>query len=89
MKVKKLRKGLALVIAASAFGLGCELIVDFDRTKIPVEGTDATPQPTPDGGGIDTGVDTGQDVAVDAPAEASDAGSDAADTGDADDPDAI
>ena len=43
MKVSRLRKGLLLVVAASALGLGCELIVDFDRTKIPVEGSDGAP----------------------------------------------
>jgi len=48
MKVSNVRKGLMLVIAASALGLGCELIVDFDRTKIPVEGNDGAVV-TPDG----------------------------------------
>jgi hypothetical protein len=84
MKVTRIRKGLALVIAASALGLGCELIVDFDRTKIPVEGTDATPQPTPDAT-IDTGIDTGKDAPVDSPAEAApDAAADAPDDADPD-----
>jgi len=41
MKVAKLRKALLFTIAMSALGLGCELIVDFDRTRIPVEGADA------------------------------------------------
>lgn len=41
MKVAKLRKALVLTIVMSALGLGCELIVDFDRTRIPVEGSDA------------------------------------------------
>ena len=40
MKFSRIRKGLVLAVAASALGLGCELIVDFDRTKIPVEGSD-------------------------------------------------
>ncbi|MBS2019433.1 MAG: hypothetical protein JST00_41610 [Deltaproteobacteria bacterium] len=43
MKLRKLKKALLLGIVLSAFGLGCELIVDFDRSRIPVEGTDATP----------------------------------------------
>lgn len=83
MKVKSIRKGLALVIAASAFGLGCELIVDFDRTKIPVENADAQPSPTGDAS-IDTGVDTGKDAPADAPSDADDGGSDAADAADGD-----
>jgi hypothetical protein len=41
MKVSSIRKGVVFAIAAGALGLGCELIVDFDRTKIPVEGSDA------------------------------------------------
>jgi hypothetical protein len=41
MKVSNIRKGVLFAIVAGALGLGCELIVDFDRTKIPVEGSDA------------------------------------------------
>ena len=41
MKVSNIRKGVLFAIAAGALGLGCELIVDFDRTKIQVEGSDA------------------------------------------------
>jgi len=41
MKVSSIRKGVVFAVAAGALGLGCELIVDFDRTKIPVEGSDA------------------------------------------------
>ena len=41
MKFSRIRKGVVLVVVAGAFGLGCELIVDFDRTKIPVEGSDS------------------------------------------------
>jgi hypothetical protein len=84
MKRKTIRRTLALVAAFSALALGCELIVDFDRTKIPIEGTDATP--TVDGQGpVDTGVDTGADAAKEA-GDAGDGGADAADTG-ADAPD--
>ncbi len=89
MNPSKIKKALVLTIASSAFALGCELIVDFDRTKIPVEGaaeagTDAT---TPDTGAPDTGTpDTG---ATDAGTDATDAGHDAADAADAaDDADA-
>jgi hypothetical protein len=41
MKLSSIRKGVLFVVVAAVFGLGCELIVDFDRTKIPVEGNDA------------------------------------------------
>lgn len=41
MKVSKIRKGVLLVVGAGTLALGCELVVDFDRTKIPVEGNDA------------------------------------------------
>ncbi len=41
MKASSIRKGVLFVVVAATFGLGCELIVDFDRTKIPVEGNDA------------------------------------------------
>lgn len=53
MKISKIQKGLFFAtIAAGVLAVGCELIVDFDRTKIPVDGADAT--------GTDTGVpDTG------------------------------
>jgi hypothetical protein len=40
MKVSTIRKGLLFVSFASMLALGCELIVDFDRTLIPVEGAD-------------------------------------------------
>jgi len=84
MKVAKIRKGLLLLVVASAFGLGCELIVDFDRSKIPVEGTDATPQPN-EAGGSDTGTDTGTDAGVDTGTDA-DTGTDSGelDSGSAD-----
>jgi len=38
MKISKIQKGLVLLtITAGVFGAGCELIVDFDRTKIQPE----------------------------------------------------
>lgn len=55
MKVSSIRKGVVFAIAAGALGLGCELIVDFDRTKIPVEGSDAAPV-------ADSSVDSSFDV---------------------------
>jgi hypothetical protein len=57
MQVSRLRKALLFVIAASALGLGCELIVDFDRTKIPVEGSDGAVV-VPDGSSVDAPIDT-------------------------------
>jgi hypothetical protein len=70
-------KGLFLLAVVSTAALGCELIVDFDRTKIPVEQTEAGPT---DGSVVDTGTDTGVDATV---PDASDAGSDASDASDA------
>jgi hypothetical protein len=70
MKITKITKGLVLLaIASGALAAGCELIVDFDRTRIPIEGGDAT---FPDGsvpGAQDSGPTT----------DASDAGNDASD----------
>lgn len=70
MKLSSIRKGVLFVVVAATFGLGCELIVDFDRTKIPVEGNDAA---------IVT------DASLDAPIDTSvaETGADAADAADA------
>jgi hypothetical protein len=85
MKSTKIKKGLILVsIAAGALAVGCELIVDFDRTKIPVEETPETSIPdanlletsTPVQDAGDAG-DTGTDAQQDA------GGEDAGDAGDA------
>jgi hypothetical protein len=57
MKLSSIRKGVLFVTACATLGLGCELVVDFDRTKIPVEGNDAA---------IVTG-----DAAIDAPIDTS------------------
>lgn len=71
--IRSLKKVVLLATFASSFALGCELIVDFDRTRIPVEGGDATTAdtgtPTADTGTSDTGTST--DAAAEA---ASDAG---------------
>lgn len=78
MNPVRIRKGLILLSLASMFALGCELIVDFDRTKIPVESTE-TGAPgdaaLPD---VATDAPTG-DATTDADAETPDA----ADAGDA------
>ena len=43
MKISKIQKGLVvLTVIAGMFTVGCELIVDFDRTKIPVEISEAS-----------------------------------------------
>ena len=41
----RIQQGLFLVALSSMLALGCELIVDFDRTKIPVESTETGPPP--------------------------------------------
>jgi hypothetical protein len=84
MKLRKIRKGIVLVVVAGALGLGCELIVDFDRTLIPVEGSDSAP-PTNDGS-TDATIDTFQpDTFVPDAAEAGDSSvADAADAADGD-----
>lgn len=89
MHHSKIKKALVLVFLSSSAALGCELIVDFDRTRIPGEETpdaaagDATVSDT---GAPDTGTDGqtppgdgGTDAADDG---ATDGGSDAADAGD-------
>jgi hypothetical protein len=62
------KRGFFLAIAATGAVLlvGCELIVDFDRSKIPVEDTDSGVIPIPgsdaqppDTGAPDTGGETG------------------------------
>ncbi len=43
MKSRKITKGLVLAsIVAGTFVAGCELVVDFDRTKIPVDVSEAS-----------------------------------------------
>ena len=69
MKLSSIRKGVLLVFVGATFGLGCELIVDFDRTKIPVEGNDAA---------IVTG-----DASIDAPIDTSMPDTSAADAAEA------
>ena len=80
MKLSSIRKGVLFVVAASTFGLGCELIVDFDRTKIPVEGNDAAivTDASPIDATFDTSVaETGADAADAADTSLQDAGSEA------------
>ena len=43
MKSSKIQKRLVLVtLVAGVFAAGCELIVDFDRTRIPVDVAEAS-----------------------------------------------
>ncbi len=83
MKLSKIRKGIVLAAVAGTLGLGCELIVDFDRTLIPTDVTDsATPNTD---GSVDAPIDTFQpDAFTPDAADASDA-HDAADSADAND----
>jgi hypothetical protein len=89
MKIRRLKKTFVLVTIASAtLAIGCELIVDFDRTRIPSEAVDATlpdvalPEAsTPDDAGDDAEAPP-QDAAPEADADTGDdAGADAADDG--------
>jgi hypothetical protein len=77
-RTNKITKLFVLIGSASAMALGCELIVDFDRTKIPVEASDANVTDSAVGDApVDTGseaaVDSGQDAGQDAPDDAADA----------------
>jgi hypothetical protein len=82
MNAQRIRKTLLLASMTSMLLLGCELIVDFDRTKIPVEDAgaiDATPNETSVDAPTDTGnneaaVDSGTDSAADAPDDVADSG---------------
>lgn len=91
MKITKIHKGLLLIAMASGAGaIGCELIVDFDRTRIPVDTTEAS---IPDTGPLpEASTDAPADAPVDGEADADpgDGGdlSDAGDAGDAGDADA-
>lgn len=52
MTITKIQKGLVFtIISLGVFAAGCELIVDFDRTRIPIEvpetgASDAAPDST-------------------------------------------
>ena len=85
LRIRRHAKRLFVLAAISTFALGCELIVDFDRTKIPVESTETGPPP--DATIPETSTDGQGDAPSDAPNEGStDAGdaSDAPSDGDAD-----
>ncbi len=82
MNARSFRNAILLLgLAAGGALVGCELIVDFDRTKIPIEDAGATTDgttPPPAGDGA-------SDAPADAPNDApQDAGNDASDAADAD-----
>lgn len=86
MKRSSINKGLFLVLATSALALGCELIVDFDRTRIPVEeadgaaAVDAAPSETGtpvEAGAGDAEAGTDADAGPDDSGSATDAADDA------------
>jgi hypothetical protein len=80
MKINKIQKSLIFVIIATgACAVGCELIVDFDRTKIPVEVSevsvsDATLEASSSDAGAETSVTGDADATTDADADAADSG---------------
>lgn len=70
----RVKKTFLFLLLAAMGGLGCELIVDFDRTKIPVDDAGAV-DAAPADATNDVVEDAPVDAPVDAPAEAaSDAG---------------
>ena len=75
-----MKKAFVLALVSSMLALGCELIVDFDRTKIVGEDVPETGAadgtPGVDATTVDTGTDAPADTGIDAPA---DTGVDAAD----------
>ncbi|MGD0677413.1 MAG: hypothetical protein ABSC94_18490 [Polyangiaceae bacterium] len=79
MSAKRWRNGW-WIVAIGALGMtraiaGCELLVDFDRSKIPEQGTDASFEP-------DSAIDGAPPIAADGGDAAMDAGLDVADGGD-------
>jgi hypothetical protein len=85
-KIKQIKQSLLVItIFTGMFAVGCELIVDFDRTKIPVEVNEASipdvniPETLPPTeGGSEAGADA--DAGTQQQSDASDA-SDASDSG--------
>jgi hypothetical protein len=81
MSHTKIKKGLLLLtLASGALAVACELAVDFDRTRIPVEALDAA---IPDSAIAETSVPV--DGASDAEVDAADAGESDADAAAVDD----
>jgi hypothetical protein len=94
-RTQSTHRGIAAALAAFAFLAGCELAVDFDRSKIPTPQSDGGVPAAdasldtgliPDATVTDTGTDTGTDATVadtgtDTGTDASDSGTDASDSG--------
>jgi hypothetical protein len=81
---KKKGMRIAALACASAViaSMGCELIVDFDRTRIPVEGTDTGIPPEaslPDGTTLEASTDAPTEAAAEAGADANVDAADASD----------
>ncbi|WP_394837441.1 hypothetical protein LVJ94_11085 [Pendulispora rubella] len=77
---KMMLKRFALLVpfVAAMIVAGCEIAVDFDRTKIPVDDGGATDTGVQDTSTpTDTGTDTGTDSGNDAGSDAGDAAADA------------
>ncbi|HEY8073448.1 MAG TPA: hypothetical protein VIF62_05050 [Labilithrix sp.] len=90
MNARRFRNAILLLgLAAGGALVGCELIVDFDRTKIPIEDAgntaDVTPPPSGDGAS-DSPIGPGGGDAAEDSGDSGDAG-DAADEADAPDGD--
>jgi hypothetical protein len=86
MKISQIKKGLILVtIVSGTLAVGCELIVDFDRTKIPVETTEASvpDATTPEEASSEAGAEAG-DADATTPVADADAGAQGAQDADAD-----
>ncbi len=73
----RVRRAVALSCALVLAAAGCELAVDFDRTKIDAGSIDAsiadvvaTDSPTPRDSGPDVAVDAPPDAPIDAPLDA-------------------
>lgn len=91
MKASNIRRAVLVIVASSTLALGCELLVDFDRTKIAAESADAaagTGDGSADAAGDtsqpDAQQDAGADTSVPADGSAGDADPDAADAADGD-----
>jgi hypothetical protein len=72
--MRSMKKAFVLALVSSMLALGCELIVDFDRTKIvgeevPETGAADTSIPATDGATTDTGTDAPADTGTDAPVD--------------------
>jgi hypothetical protein len=77
MHARRSNKAFLLLLAGSALVVGCELIVDFDRTKIPIEDAGIPETSTNETGAPDATDEVAPEAGSDADA------ADAADSNDA------